>query len=840
MSVNFYDVNFNQSPDLTQTNIPAISGYIIDDDAYTNISTYEGSIPMEHVISSAQTTSNLMGAISMNRKMISVGDKTVATCELRGYNHFIYVEYTDAGPINVTICDESGNTIETLVMPYLENNSNLSLVGHFNSNDELDWVTIGYLFRDEESGETFLFINTNGFSSSIKDELKPYVYLKYQYEYQVVVQKALRGTDDFQISRFNLANYKIYGTGEGQSTKYNDVIIRIDEDHPEIFDQSAVWWRYRPVSTAPQWWNGKNVNQFLLAFGDHFQDIVGSDLTRKMPDGKFYNGLDGDNNNLVWTTTTQGEPDYEINFSGGKLRFTMHSSYRWLQLLDKDENLIDEYQLPYPVSGGASAIVTGTVGSNLGQFGGIGNLYLAEHNNHYYLVALRNRSPLNDDDGNQIILSSSTWGTYTVGIGFQIVYEFSNAGNNLLYSATDEERIVPANPDELTADETSNQTSDPDNKNEYGNEIPHPKYNEGDWGDGTSDGLRGSGQGQETGGNAEGKLDQQPGLPGKPNIPTPVSTGFMKLYAPTETEIHDLCIELTDDSILTKLKKYFGNNPLDFIVGLQVVPGSYTQDTNKYKIKYGSYASDVSMHPITDEFTTLDFGELDLKEIYGSWEDYNPHTKMSIYLPYIGIKEIDPDKINGTTLKLKYHIDACTGSILAVLTSVRKDTAMAGKEIVVGQWPGQASYTIPLTNTQHDAAVNAIVGIVGATAGIGLAVATGGASALVTAGAVGSVGNALLSGAKSQKTDVSMQGSVGGSLSFFTGTDAYIQIEFPKEGRPNDYNHIIGMPSNITTTLAEQPLNNYIEFVNVDVSGIDAPTDEKNAIINLLKGGVYT
>lgn len=843
MSVNFYDVNFNQPGD---NSIPAISGYIIDDDAYQNRVALEGKIEESHIISKAQSTSNILGAVSMDRYLyyaMDEEDNTISfmTCRLQPNGAKVIRQKNEENAVYIEIWEETGvatsHPYASIGLTYLNNYNNVSLVGHFNSDDELDWVTFGYMYQDEETKETKLYINTDGFSSAIKDELKPYVYLKYQYEYQVVIQKALRGTDGFQISRFptDWYNKKIYGTGEGQSQRYNEVVCRLDTN-PDVFDASACW---KVILSQNDYWKDINNYGLSIAMGAYLENVgmaLGSDILRKLPDGKFYNGVDLNQTNRVVDSWQSNTVLYEIEFTGGKIQI-YGGQYAWtffIRLVDSEDNVIDQYQINMANNGERP-------GSTNINYNNLCACYLTEYNNHYYLVGLQQfKNPMYDDNGTQIQYNYGAGNFYRNACFYQILYKFSNEGNNILYSATDEERIVPANPDELTGDETSNQTSDPDNKNEYGNEIPHPKYNDGDWGDGTSDGIRGSGQGQQTGGNAEGKLDQQPGLPGKPNIPTPVSTGFMKLYAPTESEIQDLCIELTDDSILTTLKKYFGNNPLDFIVGLQVVPGAFTKDTTKYKIKYGSYSSDVSMYPITDEFTTLDYGELDLKEIYGSWEDYNPHTKMSIYLPYIGIKEIDPDKINGTKLNLKYHIDAVTGSILAVLTSIRKDDEMNGKEIVVGQWPGQASYTIPLTNTQHDASVNAVLGIVGATAGIGLAVATGGASALVTAGAVGSVGNALLSGAKSQKTDISMQGSVGGGLSFFTGTDAYIQIEFPKEGRPDDYNHIIGMPSNITTTLAEQPLNNYIEFVNVDVSGIDAPTDEKNAIVNLLKGGVYT
>ena len=110
-----------------------------------------------------------------------------------------------------------------------------------------------------------------------------------------------------------------------------------------------------------------------------------------------------------------------------------------------------------------------------------------------------------------------------------------------------------------------------------------------------------------------------------------------------------------------------------------------------------------------------------------------------------------------------------------------------------------------------------------------------------SAAAIGStIGNAALSGAHAGKVDVTMQGSVSGDMAFFTSPDAYIQIEAPIEGRPISYDHIIGMPSNITTDLAHQPMNNYIEFANIDVSGIDAPSDEKQLIVDMLKGGIYT
>lgn len=844
MSVNFYDVNFNQSTDSSGiTAIPAISGYIIDDYGYEHMTELEGSIAEEHFISTAQATNSLTGAISMDRRRIQTASGEIVVCRLQpDGHHCIYVQYTDAGPINVIICDDTGTTIEQLTLPYLEGQSNISLVGHFNANDELDWVSVGYTYRNQLTNEIYVFINTNGFSSTIKDELKPYVYLKYKYEYQVVIQKSLRGSNDFQLSRFPAEWFtkKQYGTGEGQSRRYNEVVLRTDPDHLDVFDVSAA---FKVVLSQNDYWKNNNSNYALsLRMGAYLEDIgysLGSDIFRLLSDGKYYNGVDLNVSNIVVKSWNANQVMHEISFTGGKLQIYARSgvfSYS-IRLLDNDNNILDSYDIPMANNG----IYVGD--PNLYYYS-ICSCYLAEYNNKYYLIGLRQFTQLYNDNDELIRYPYSGGNYYNTAASYQILYAFSNEGNNLLYHATDSERIVPADPDSLTPEESSNQTSDPDNKNELGNEIPHPKYNTGEWEDGTSEGIRGSGQGQQTGGNAEGKLDQQPGLPSQPQIPTGISTGFVKMLNPTDSEIQSFCTEITSDSVLNTLKQFFTNNPLDFITSLHVVPGTYALGGSKVKLKYGGYESQVPMTPITGEYTELDFGKLDLKEIYGSWEDYNPHTKMTIYLPYIGIKDLDVDRIQGSELHLKYLISASTGSILAFLTSVRKDNRNNGAEILVGQWAGQAKYTIPLTSVQHDAAVNAAMSIVAAAVSVGAAVATAGGSIAATAAsaaAIGtSVGNAALSGAHAGKVDVTMQGSVAGDMAFFTSPDAYIQIEFPIEGRPDDYDHIVGKPSNITTDLAHQPMNNYIEFANIDVDGIDAPTDEKQLIVEMLKGGIYT
>ena len=817
MSEGFYDINFNQ-PGI------AISGYLISDDAYSGLLPQFINISSLNVWSYAQATNNIPGAMSMARGIIPIDGGY-------GLGYEIYTPDPEHDPdtkgIKVTFYNTDNTELESIVLPYNNDYTNLSLVGYVDGSNILQWVSVGYQIFHTDG----IFIDGSGFSSTVKNILASGIYLKYKYEYQVEIQKALRGSDGFEIMKPPAnGNWDNVGVTPNVSVPFDvSKFLHCGTDAESISTKhhtNAVWANnMKPSGLA------LNMSQWLEENGGK----MGSDIFRKLPGGQFYSGIDLDNDNVVFTHDVWANP-YDISFDGGTLRLIHDASNKLLlQLLDDDDNVIDYYEFTW--YSGASPNNNNPIGDYAdARSTNMNNAYLMEMNQDYYLVTF---SQYLRATKNGYSYQNSN---YYLNAGYNIVYKFSTAGNSILRLAT-EEGIVPVNPDDVNTENTSNQTES-DETNEIGNHIPTPDYSSGEWSDGTSDGIRGSGNPRPTGGNSQKELDQQPDMPDAPSIPTAVSTGFMKLYNPTDAEIQSLCAELVQDTFLDDLRKYFGNNPLDFIVGLQVVPGAFSIDNQKYTIKYGSYQSQVGMSPITDEFATLDYGTLDLKETYASWEDYNPHTKMSIYLPYIGIKDLDPDRIQGTELHLKYHIDAITGSIVAVLTSKPKDDKhRSGAELLVGQWAGQAAYTIPLTNVQHNAAVNAVIGVVSAAVSVGAAIATSGTSVAAqaaTAAAVGtSIGNAALSGAHAGKTDITMQGSVSGSLAFFTGHDAYIQIEYPLEGRPDDYDHLIGKPSNITTDLNHQPAGSYIEFINVDVSGINAPQEEKAAIVEMLKGGVY-
>ena len=54
--------------------------------------------------------------------------------------------------------------------------------------------------------------------------------------------------------------------------------------------------------------------------------------------------------------------------------------------------------------------------------------------------------------------------------------------------------------------------------------------------------------------------------------------------------------------------------------------------------------------------------------------DYNPHTTVSLYLPFIGIVPLNVDDVMRATITVKYGVDVFTGACLAMV-EVSRDNA---------------------------------------------------------------------------------------------------------------------------------------------------------------------
>lgn len=294
-------------------------------------------------------------------------------------------------------------------------------------------------------------------------------------------------------------------------------------------------------------------------------------------------------------------------------------------------------------------------------------------------------------------------------------------------------------------------------------------------------------------------------------------TKFVSIYLPTEAQIKALASYVwgTKD-FWTAVYKDMVANPMDLILGLGVIPNVGTV-TGEKSVKVGIFDTGVAMNYTEKQFFDFDCGKVTIGKYYGNAIDQSPNTRFSIFLPFIGVRQLNTDEIIGREVGVHYRIDVVSGQCLALIQidgSVRY------------QFAGSCLSQIPFSGSSYNGLINA---------GVNMAIQTG--TAIATGGATGAV--AVASGANflsSMKPDIHRVGGIGGSAGVLGVLTPYIIRETPKQSLANDYNKFVGYPSNITAKLSE--LTGFTQIEKIRISGIIATDVELTEIEQILKQGV--
>lgn len=328
--------------------------------------------------------------------------------------------------------------------------------------------------------------------------------------------------------------------------------------------------------------------------------------------------------------------------------------------------------------------------------------------------------------------------------------------------------------------------------------------------------------------------------PTYPPVVPSSGSGLVHVYNPTASELiafgNWLWVTYADPSI-----EKLWNNPFDGIIGaheLYATPSKNGTDT----IKSGFLDSEISSTLVRVRYTTINCGSMVIPEYYGNYLDYSPYSKCFIYLPFIGIVEVDVDDIVGHSVNIVYHVDAYNGSCIAQIT-VAKDNYVN----TVYQFSGNCAVDIPLAGGSQ-AAIRAGM-ISAASYGIGSTVngiingaalgAIGGVAGAALGGITGAIGSAGagIANVVSQKSTVQHSGTFGASYGAMGIKKPYIIIRRPVQKFVNNYQRDYGFPAYIRVTIGE--CAGYLRVREVNVQSTLATDDEKVMIENLLKSGVY-
>ena len=224
------------------------------------------------------------------------------------------------------------------------------------------------------------------------------------------------------------------------------------------------------------------------------------------------------------------------------------------------------------------------------------------------------------------------------------------------------------------------------------------------------------------------------------------------------------------------------------------------------------------------------FGNLEIPEYFGGFLDYEPYTKLQLFLPYCGIQSIKADDVIGHTVNLALVCDLTKGTgeyLLSINYTANVEGTPTTAWAYKYKWPCQIAKSIQITGSNAAIVDGSIIRNVGAA--VSGAIMTGSAAGAIP-GALGALHSTL------GEFPGSSAGSQGDGCERYGPQQPYFIITRPDTKVPDDYNKNFGRPSLITKQLTE--VSGFTQIPNPLID-CNCTQEEKDYIINALKEGVY-
>ena len=308
-----------------------------------------------------------------------------------------------------------------------------------------------------------------------------------------------------------------------------------------------------------------------------------------------------------------------------------------------------------------------------------------------------------------------------------------------------------------------------------------------------------------------------------PSLPATVhSNKLFTVYNPTASQLDALGGYLWDSSIIAAIRDIW-QDPMDGLIALQQI--FVTPDTSgSHNIILGFLDTGISAAVVSDQFISFDCGMVSIPENKKNATDYAPYTSLHLYLPFIGIVELDTAECMNSNISIVYNVDVYTGTCIAQV-KITRSLDMPNSPILY-TFSGNCSQQIPLTSGNATGLFTALVG----ACTVGLSVASGGS--LSTLAGAQMLGNSLTH----EMAHVTHSGNISANAGILGQKKPYLIIGRRHCYDANNYNSFYGFPANKTINIG-----NHEGFVRVKVCWLktDALQEEYEEIMRLLEDGVF-
>lgn len=273
--------------------------------------------------------------------------------------------------------------------------------------------------------------------------------------------------------------------------------------------------------------------------------------------------------------------------------------------------------------------------------------------------------------------------------------------------------------------------------------------------------------------------------------------------------------------------KKLRTDPMQNIIGISVTDIALTG--NSTTIKLGNLTTEVTGN-LVNNWVSVDCGEIELNEYYGSFADYEPYIALTLYLPKVGFVQIPADAVVNNTIKVVYNIELCSGEGLCFIYITNKRD---GFSYVHNTYTCHATANVALSASDHTQQLSALINAgINSTAAIAGAIASGGATA---GNAAMTIATSALDVATSKNPTVTT-GNIGNMGSMMCVKKPYLMINRTNLTKPSSFRENNGQLINYTSKISGH--TGFLKTRDFHAE-FDAPYSHKAEIERMMNEGVF-
>lgn len=255
------------------------------------------------------------------------------------------------------------------------------------------------------------------------------------------------------------------------------------------------------------------------------------------------------------------------------------------------------------------------------------------------------------------------------------------------------------------------------------------------------------------------------------------------------------------------------NRPIENIISLKAVIGNASTTGASQILTLGNVASTVNVIPCS-ETITINVGGITIPKKYHNFLDFEPYTKVQIYLPFYGTAMLNSSLVVGRRIDIVYIIDVITGTAKISIKHANK---------TLYEYKTTCACDLPLTSSNR---ASVEMGYISSGLGMGVSLASGNAIGAIASG---------LSMAQSQFSS-STNGNVSGVVDFHDSRMITVMVDRPVYSDLKMFNKTHGRMCNLSKTLKNlRGFTKCADNVQLPFNCLDK---EREMIIELLTSGV--